>query len=852
MKRMMSWIMLFCVLCLAGTAQAVKKNVLHFGNSYSRSIFTLTNLVAHTTNEIHAVVLRGHPETYLQSVEADIAGTDLYTYAEAVAAGPAEAAEHGWLALENAYAERVMPLTVMQSTNWDVVAMQPHSSTANQINSWKDEFDSLHAHITNYCPGATVSFYHTTQYRNDGLMYTNESNTGHLPRTRPGETYLEDQHWLDVHEATIMYVNEREDSFFINGGTAVQNARYDPDWLEVFPDPAFDYQSGYPEIPDESRSLHLGLKWNSSADWDWRLDSHPNDKANYLNACVWYEMLFAESAEGNPYVPEDMTSNECAVLQRIAHETVLGKLPPSVTNLINLTTQTVSFVEGQSGTFQFRLDEMVPTYEVAPGPLTVRVSRASGDTNVTVPISEFVLTSLSYSNWNTVTINAASDDGAGLSNGATLYVEIPLIELYAEVDVQLADGIITDQSEMSVPEGNSSTLKVKLSYEPASPVTVAVARVTGGDTDLAVDGGSSLVFNSGNWAVYQDVTISAEPDVDFLDGTATIRCSADGLDDLDVAVSENDDENDPLYSLPWTETFETSGTNAGTLGNLHDQHGWTVSPTHAATVQSAEKSEGAQGCELGDGDVIHAFTDDRTNVELSFDLKPHFAEEAMTIPTDASAVFFVNANGNITAYSNSTPVVISGTTLQADTWYTFTVSSDYSSDTWALDVDGTNVLSHFDFYANGTVLNTFMVRNEELSAVYLDNLSFAEATTDADGDGLPDWWEITHYGSTNISSGAMASNGVNTVGGAYIAGLNPTNENAFFALTDLQGGAVNTEIYWTGVSGRVYSVYWTSNLLSGFGGAPVESNIAWTVTPYTDTNHPGDVQGFYKIEVELE
>jgi len=32
----------------------------------------------------------------------------------------------------------------------------------------------------------------------------------------------------------------------------------------------------------------------------------------------------------------------------------------------------------------------------------------------------------------------------------------------------------------------------------------------------------------------------------------------------------------------------------------------------------------------------------------------------------------------------------------------------------------------------------------------------------------------------------------------------------------------------------------------------MESNIAWTSVPYTDTNHPYTEQGFYKIEVELE
>jgi len=31
-----------------------------------------------------------------------------------------------------------------------------------------------------------------------------------------------------------------------------------------------------------------------------------------------------------------------------------------------------------------------------------------------------------------------------------------------------------------------------------------------------------------------------------------------------------------------------------------------------------------------------------------------------------------------------------------------------------------------------------------------------------------------------------------------------------------------------------------------------QSNLSWTAVPYTDTNHPGEEKGFYKIEVELE
>jgi len=120
--------------------------------------------------------------------------------------------------------------------------------------------------------------------------------------------------------------------------------------------------------------------------------------------------------------------------------------------------------------------------------------------------------------------------------------------------------------------------------------------------------------------------------------------------------------------------------------------------------------------------------------------------------------------------------------------------------------------------------------------------------TDTDDDSLPDYWETQYYGgTTNASPAAMASNGVNTVRETYIAGLNPTNPASFFVMNDLSVHSPSV-MSWNGVSGRVYNVYWTSNLLSGF--QPLETNITGGV--FTDLTHTAEDKGFYKVEVKLE
>jgi len=55
-------------------------------------------------------------------------------------------------------------------------------------------------------------------------------------------------------------------------------------------------------------------------------------------------------------------------------------------------------------------------------------------------------------------------------------------------------------------------------------------------------------------------------------------------------------------------------------------------------------------------------------------------------------------------------------------------------------------------------------------------------------------------------------NGINTVREAYIAGLNPTNATSRLILNSVSGNAP----HWSAISGRVYSIWWTTNLLENF------------------------------------
>ncbi len=117
---------------------------------------------------------------------------------------------------------------------------------------------------------------------------------------------------------------------------------------------------------------------------------------------------------------------------------------------------------------------------------------------------------------------------------------------------------------------------------------------------------------------------------------------------------------------------------------------------------------------------------------------------------------------------------------------------------------------------------------------------------DIDSDGIPNDWEVLYFGGeTNANPDAVASNGVNTILEAYIAGLNPTNPASFFwaALTNASGFVVQ----WNATNGRVYSVYGSTNLPNGF--QPLKTNILWPQSSWTDTVDRSE--SFYQVDVQL-
>lgn len=186
------------------------------------------------------------------------------------------------------------------------------------------------------------------------------------------------------------------------------------------------------------------------------------------------------------------------------------------------------------------------------------------------------------------------------------------------------------------------------------------------------------------------------------------------------------------------------------------------------------------------------------------------------------------------------------------TWTDLWSNSGESDNSWYVEnIDLNDYSGQSEIYLrfNADLENTWYRNYMCLDAFNMTGTAVSSGSEDQDGDGLPDDWEASYFGGpTNANPAAIASNQVNTLLETYIAGIDPTDPDDFFEFYRPLFDSTNMVIAWPGVSGRVYSVYWTPDLSTDF--QIIVSNLTSGV--YTDTLHSAEDAGFYRIEVQLE
>jgi autotransporter-associated beta strand protein len=162
---------------------------------------------------------------------------------------------------------------------------------------------------------------------------------------------------------------------------------------------------------------------------------------------------------------------------------------------------------------------------------------------------------------------------------------------------------------------------------------------------------------------------------------------------------------------------------------------------------------------------------------------------------------------------------------------------------WTVDV-GTGVVQRLV----GTQipeLNNGATENGMLTIPVWDAVYLRTWTVDA--------WKSAYFTTNELTNSAVSGDAADPDGDGfsnlqeYTAGTNPTNAASKFLLGGFNRAESKDVLNWSAVSGRVYEVYWTTNLLNSF--VPLQTNIAWPQAAYTNSAPDGTESGFYKLKV---
>lgn len=184
----------------------------------------------------------------------------------------------------------------------------------------------------------------------------------------------------------------------------------------------------------------------------------------------------------------------------------------------------------------------------------------------------------------------------------------------------LAIPIVTDQDQLVVLEGGTSTFQVRLGAPPPPDTTIYLSvSHAGGDTDILLLDGFELAFDASNWSVYQQVSLAALEDQDVNNGSTSIALFSESglLEERTLVAREADNDILQFVTSSGGVSIPEGGTTSFTV-RLSNEPSDTVAVSVAHVFGDTDISMGSGGTlSFGAGDwntpkavVLNAAEDD--------------------------------------------------------------------------------------------------------------------------------------------------------------------------------------------------------------------------------------------------
>jgi len=210
------------------------------------------------------------------------------------------------------YGKKALNVT-LDSNDWDYVTIQQASIKSHDIDTYRPFASRLQEYVKKHAPKAELLLHQTWAYRVDDPRFS--------PKAAAGEPKTQEEMYTML-SASYQTIAKELGVRRLPVGDAFHLADTDPAW-GYKPDTAFDRSKAVaPELPDQTHSLHAGWRWDSKTGKLGMDGHHASAAGEYLGACVWYEVLFQESAVGNPFAPNGLKPEDVKYLQDVAHRAV--------------------------------------------------------------------------------------------------------------------------------------------------------------------------------------------------------------------------------------------------------------------------------------------------------------------------------------------------------------------------------------------------------------------------------------------------------------------------------------------------------------------------------------------------
>ena len=172
---------------------------------------------------------------------------------------------------------------------------------------------------------------------------------------------------------------------------------------------------------------------------------------------------------------------------------------------------------------------------------------------------------------------------------------------------QPAPTLDVEDTTITVQEGGTASIRVRLSGRPTGTVTVSASET---DADISLSP-SSRSFSTSNWNTYQSFTVSGLQDSDTANDSATVSLSASGggvTDSETVSITITDDDSAPTLDVEDTTITVQEGGTATISVRLSAQPTGTVTVSASETDADISLSPSSRSFSTSNWNTYQSFT----------------------------------------------------------------------------------------------------------------------------------------------------------------------------------------------------------------------------------------------------